>query len=89
MCSVTPLKELEESLPNGFHDAVLETMSVDFLGNTLVLDMELSTGDPDAPSPEGRDSYRKAVVRIRDLVYVSVEPPGPDGELSDTRTVVS
>jgi hypothetical protein len=74
------LKEIEDQLPSGFHDAYLEAVTVDFVANAARLDMQLSVGDPDALTSEERDAYRRATLWLTGLVYFVVEAPGPNGE---------
>src|SRR5262245_45007542 len=69
------LQQLEETLPNGFHDARLLRISARFDRAELQLDLDLSVGDPDAPSPDERDAYTRAVLQLSGLAAISIDPP--------------
>ena len=42
------LREIDDDLPNGFHDAHLEAVTVSFASNSAKMDLQLFVGDPDA-----------------------------------------
>ncbi len=75
-------EELENSLPNGFHDAVLRKIDLDFVSKSVVLAVDLLTGGPDDPDPE---AYRSGTVRLSPAYLFLLEPPDasyafvPDG----------
>jgi len=50
-CKMT-FEELEQKLPNGFHDAAIREINFDFIGRSVVVGMDLLTGGPDDPHPE-------------------------------------
>ena len=68
------LKELENTLPSGFHDSALKSFAVDYERRTVRLDISLSVGDPDGPR-EQRDDYRGAQIEVSGLVFFVVDPP--------------
>lgn len=65
---VTTLAELEEQLPWGFHDAYLEGLTIDWLGQTLTLVMRF-------PMTKNQDVERRAQVIVSGLFFCSIEPP--------------
>ncbi|HEV7402440.1 MAG TPA: hypothetical protein VGO11_05920 [Chthoniobacteraceae bacterium] len=69
--------ELEDTLPSGFHDALLHGYFFDLVGQTARLDLEISVGDPDASSQTDRDAYRPARVLLEGVEYFIVERPDP------------
>jgi hypothetical protein len=69
------LQQVEETLPNGFHDARLLGITARFDRSRLEMDLELSVGDPDAASTDGRDAYKKARLTLNGLEAVVIEPP--------------
>ena len=73
----TSLSELEDSLPSGFHDATLETVTINYAANNAELALQLSVGDPDAPTEEERHAFKGARLHLTDLVYFVIDPPGP------------
>ncbi len=72
------LREIEDQLPNGFHDAYLEAVTLDYVANTATMGVGLCVGDPDAATEEEREAYRKATLVLRGLVFFVIEPPYPD-----------
>ena len=68
------LEELENTLPNGLHDAEVRRLIVDYQERTLTLDAEVWIGDMDDP-PERREAYRDCQIKMTGLVFVVMEPP--------------
>jgi hypothetical protein len=62
-------------LPNGFHDAFLRRLSVNYTERTLTLDVDFCYGDPDGSSEAEREAYRRGEVVISGLVWCIIEPP--------------
>jgi hypothetical protein len=67
--------EIHAALPNGFHDAFLRELRVDFAGQEAWLAFDFHVGDPDADTEGGRETRRSGVLRLRGLASVKVEPP--------------
>jgi hypothetical protein len=65
------LVELENSLPNGFHDSALASFEVDYARRFLRARFSLKVGVPD-DSPETRNDGR---VEITGLVFLVIDPP--------------
>ena len=90
------LAELEQTLPNGFHDAKIERISIDYVERTVICDMHLLVGLPEE-SEGDRDGMRRARVTMTDFYYCVIEAPDtrysfhdPDaiwvsGEVSESR----
>jgi hypothetical protein len=70
------LAELEDSLPNGFHDSALKGLSIDYMRRTIRLDMSLKVGDSDGPR-EQRDDVRDAEIEVSGVVFFVIDPPSP------------
>jgi hypothetical protein len=68
------LEELESDLPNGFHDARLYGIEVDYMGGNAILHIAFDFGDPDGPIQE---VYRIGELRITGLSFCSIDPPYP------------
>jgi hypothetical protein len=68
------LEELENSLPNGFHDAEIERISVDYQQRLMVMELTVFVGDPVAPV-ELREAYRPAVLTLSGVQFVAIDPP--------------
>jgi hypothetical protein len=67
-------QQLDRELPNGFHDAEIRTMSIDYLSRTADLGMNLLVGTPDS---ENQEAYRPGTVKIGGLLLFFIEPPDP------------
>jgi hypothetical protein len=70
--SVT-LEELENSLPNGLHDAEMQRVCIDYRQRTMTIDMSVFVGDVDAPL-EKREAYREATLVISGLQFAAIDP---------------
>lgn len=68
------LDELDHTLPNGFHDAEIFSLEIDYAARTAQFQMALLIGLSDDPEPE-RQAYQKATLLISGLCFCSVEPP--------------
>ena len=67
------LAEISSSLPNGFHDAKLMTLDVDFSARVLNLRLAIWVGDMAVPTT--RERYRPAQVYVSGLQFMVIEPP--------------
>ncbi len=70
------IDELEASLPNGFHDAELFSIAAYFGSREARLELNVWLGDMDVPGR--REVYRRAVLVLSDLHYLSIDPPQSD-----------
>ncbi len=64
------MDELADSLPNGFHDAELAAVTIDFPKREARLALEIWVGDD-----EHREAYRQAEVTLSGLIFWASEPP--------------
>lgn len=71
------LAELDQTLPNGLHDAEVRTVLLDFVSRVATFDLEVWIGDLEAPLAEGRETYRPATLELRGIGYFTIEPPDP------------
>jgi hypothetical protein len=67
-------EELDSELPNGFHDAKLYDLKIDYLGGSMVLRMGFDFGNPDGPR---RNDYRTGELQVTGLCFCSIDPPDP------------
>ena len=68
------LEKLEQSLPNGLHDAKICSFARDLEKETLVLKVGVLVGLPDDP-PELQDRYRDAIITFTGVKLFVVECP--------------
>ena len=80
------LEELESSLPNGFHDAILRAIHIDYVTASASLVLDVDVGEVKA----NEDRYRRARVNLSGLLFFSIESPErlkdlwpPDGLMID------
>src|SRR4029077_14515744 len=74
--SVT-LDQLEDTLPNGFHDAEIFSLDLDYVGGIAKFHLNLLVGWPDDPEPE-RQAYQEATLVVTGLCFCSIDPPYPN-----------
>jgi len=65
------IKEIEYSLPNGFHDSYVNSINVDFKNKSLEIDFSIDHSDIDTSLPV----YKPGKLIIRDLFLFAFEPP--------------
>jgi len=69
------LEELADTLPNGFHDAQVSSVSIDYVEREGRLLIDLWLGDSSSESEELREAYRKGELKLSGLLYWVIEPP--------------
>jgi hypothetical protein len=67
-------EELENLLPNGFHDAAIRKISLDFSNRSIVIGMNMLVGGPGEPDPE---RSRPGTVNVVSPYLFFLEPPDP------------
>jgi hypothetical protein len=67
-------EQVEASAPNGFHDAILEKLAVDYQAGIISLSMRLLVG---TPGMEDEEAYSPAELRVNRLLFCAIEPPDP------------
>jgi hypothetical protein len=63
------IEELENKFPNGFHDAHLVSMTVDFPAESLRIELDVDCDDPDP------NVYTRIKFRLTGLSLFIVDPP--------------
>jgi len=69
------IEEVEKSLPNGLHDAVVRKHVVDYEKRTMEFNIDVWVGDLDSSVEEERERYKPGILRFEGLVYFVIEPP--------------
>ena len=72
-CEMT-FQELEQKLPNGFHDAAIRKIQLDFMGRSVEIEMDILMAGPDDPDPE---LCRVGKLRMAPTYLLFIEPPDP------------
>ena len=70
------LDQLDQNLPNGFHDAKIFSFELDYVAGTAKFHLNLLVGWPDDPEPE-REAYQEAMLVVSGLCFCSIDPPYP------------
>jgi hypothetical protein len=68
------LEELDHSLPNGFHDAQLFALELNYAAGSAKLHLNLLVGWPEDPEPN-REAYQEAMLTITGLYFCSIGAP--------------
>lgn len=70
------LDEWDEKLPNGFHDAKILSVAIDYVAGVATFRLELLVGWPGDPEPE-RQRYQDAEMIVTGLSFCSIDPSDP------------
>ena|ERR1700690_1094945 len=92
-------EDLNSELPNGFHDARLHGIVIDYVAGSMSLRLDVWVGNLDGPD---RETYRAAELRVAGLCFCSIEVPDPrypympdgspldvSGDAADSRTLAA
>lgn len=75
------IEDLEDRLPNGFHDSFLVSVVVDFANGTCCIELDVDYDDPDP------DVFRRMKLQLSGLSLFVVEPPDLRNSLSFGDTI--
>lgn len=78
---IVTIEELEDKFPNGFHDAGLVGMTVDFPAGSVCIELDVDCDDPDP------NVYTRIKFRLTGLSLFVVEPPDASISLSYGDTI--
>lgn len=81
------LEELENTLPNGLHDAEVQRITVDYRLRVVTLEVAVWVGQMDDP-PERREAYKNGRVEISGLLFAVMEPPNPTYPFSNAQLTI-
>ena len=70
-------EEVEQSLPNGFHDATLLQVSLDSLQRCATVKVSVHVS---VPGDQDRELYRVGVLTAKSVSLFFMEPPDPNYE---------
>jgi hypothetical protein len=73
MMKAMTLAQIDEILPNGFHDAEIEQLIWNFQTNSAVLDIDFWV----ATEEKEREKRRSGRVELQGVVFLTVNPPEP------------
>ncbi len=66
--------DLDSKLPNGFHDAQIYQLRIDYVGGFITIRMNFWIGNQDGPN---REEYRLGELRVSGLYFCVIDPPDP------------
>ena len=69
------IEEIARELPNGFHDAVFLSHSIDSSSGLLNLNINVWVGGVDSKVELEREIYKAGVLTLEGMEYLVVEPP--------------
>ena len=70
------IEDIERTLPNGLHDAIMLKHVVDYEKQTLEFYINVWVGDLDSSIEVERERYKEGVLKFEGLEYFVIEPPG-------------
>jgi hypothetical protein len=68
------LEEIENTLPNGFHDARINKINLDYAKRVATFYLEIWVADSEE---ETRENYRAAKLTLSGLLFCVIEAPDP------------
>jgi hypothetical protein len=68
------LDEIADTLPNGFHDARINSLSVNYVKRELTFDLEIWVSDS---LQDDSELYRSAELKLFQFLFLVIEPPDP------------
>ena len=80
------LDEWDLKLPNGFHDAKIFSIAIDYVAGIAKFHVALHVGWSDDPEPEC-DEYQDAEMVVTGLSLCSIDPPDPERFRTDGRPI--
>jgi hypothetical protein len=69
------LEELERSLPNGFHDAELTSVHVDYAKREAIVGLNIDFSTPEASGGPDEESHQPGRVVFSGLQFIAIDPP--------------
>ena len=66
------IEDIEQLLPNGFHDSYITALHVNYAQRTVEIDMKVWVSGPEAAD---RDEYQPLKLSLSGLLYFVIEPP--------------
>ncbi len=69
------IQELEQTLPNGFHDAVLKSYEINIQKNVARFRLEIWVNDQESPTIQTDEKCRSGVLELNGLEYFVVDAP--------------
>jgi hypothetical protein len=71
------LDELDRTLSNGFHDAEVSSIELNYIANTATFRLSLWVGFMGDPQRH-RETYQDAILKVTGLCFCTIGPPDPN-----------
>lgn len=71
------IDEISKQLPNGFHDAILKSIFINYESDEILLSLDICIGIPDDPIEEMRDQYMSGKLEFFGIKFFISEAPEP------------
>lgn len=68
------IEEIANTLPNGFHDAQIKGIGINYIEREVTMDLELWVSDS---VKDNSEDYREADMKLLGLLFLVMEPPDP------------
>ncbi|MDP3110722.1 MAG: hypothetical protein Q8M71_01290 [Thermodesulfovibrionales bacterium] len=81
------IEEIEKELPNGFHDAVLTKIAIDYEKRKIMLEIEVNISKSDLPDEVCREASRAGRLTLSGLLFCVIESPDPQYRFHETKNL--
>lgn len=78
-------EELDETYPNGFVDAEITSLAIDYRSRSATIQLNMRGNLPHSPNSQ---EYAPAVLSLKGFCYVSIEPPDADHVFGLNRSAI-
>src|SRR3954469_11537584 len=69
------IEDISNALPNGFHDAYIQRLILDYAKHEAVFELEIWVGDSDSKDTTKSDEYRSGRLKLDGFLFCVIEPP--------------
>jgi thiamine pyrophosphokinase len=69
------IEDIEKTLPNGFHDAILQRLNIDYINKIVELDLNVWVGDLNSKNENIREEYKKMRLKLKRFLFFIIEKP--------------
>lgn len=77
------IADIENTLPNGLHDAALVAIAINYENSELVLSLKVNVENSDMPHTDTGEDQREGRIIVTGLVCCVIEPPDPRYQYKD------
>jgi hypothetical protein len=74
------LEEIDKDLPNGFHDAKIKSVNLNYETRVARILLDLWTGDLTSKEESIREARKRGELVLKDFLFFVIEPPDPNYE---------